>query len=105
MYGLKKDSHLYPVTTIVLYAGVEGWNGPESLCEMIDFEDIPDSVRELIQDYKIKVVDIRRLTDTSMFKTDVRKVFDLIRYAERKRRRQKSWSRAGTKEYHYEYAE
>ena len=43
---------------------------------MIDFKDIPDSVRELIQDYKIKVVDIRRLTDTSMFKTDVRKVFD-----------------------------
>lgn len=84
MYGFKKDSRLYPVTTIVLYAGVETWNGPESLCEMIDFKDIPDSVKELIQDYKIKVVDIRRLTDTSMFKTDVRKVFDFIRYAEKK---------------------
>lgn len=51
MYGFKKESRLYPVTTIVLYAGIEPWDGSESLYEMIDF-------------------------------TDVRKVFDFIRYAE-----------------------
>ena len=38
-----------------------------------------------MQDYKIKVVDIRRLTDTSVFQTDVRQVFDFIRFAEKKK--------------------
>jgi len=40
MYGFKKDSSLKPVTTIVLYAGVEPWDGPERLHEMIDFTDM-----------------------------------------------------------------
>lgn len=84
MYGFKKTSQLHPVTTIVLYAGVEPWDGPENLSEIIDFTDIPDTMKELVQDYKIKVVDIRRLNDTGMFKTDVRHVFEFIKYAERK---------------------
>ena len=83
MYGFKKDSQLYPVITIVLYAGSEPWDGPKSLREMINFTDIPDSIKELVQDYRIKVVDIRRLTDTSMFQTDVAKVFDFIRFSEK----------------------
>ena len=43
------------------------------------------SLKELVQDYKIKVVDIRRLADTSVFQTDVRQVFDFIRFAEKKK--------------------
>ncbi len=83
MYGFKKESRLHPVTTIVLYAGSEPWDGPESLHEMVDFTKIPNSIKELVQDYRINVVDIRRLTDTSIFKTDVAKVFDFIRFSEK----------------------
>ena len=82
MYGFKKDSRLHPVTTIVLYAGEENWDGPKCLHEIIDFADIPESLKESVQDYKIKILDIRRLKDTSMFQTYVRQVFDFIRYAE-----------------------
>lgn len=74
---------MHPVTTIVLYAGSEPWDGPESLHEMVDFTKIPNSIKELVQDYRINVVDIRRLTDTSIFKTDVAKVFDFIRFSEK----------------------
>ena len=82
MYGFKKNSRLHPVTTIVLYAGEEQWDGPESLHEIIDFTDIPESLRESVQDYKIVILDIRRLKDTSIFQTDVRQVFDFIRCSE-----------------------
>lgn len=82
MYGFKKESRLYPVVTFILYAGVEPWDGPLCLHDIIDFTDIPDSLRDLVQDYRIKVIDIRRLEDTSIFKTDVRQVFDFIRCAE-----------------------
>lgn len=58
MYGFRKANQLHPVTTIVLYAGVEPWDGPEGLCEIIDFDNMPDKFKELVHDYKIKVVDI-----------------------------------------------
>lgn len=52
MYGFSKESRLFPVVTFVLYAGVEPWDGPQTLYDMIDF------------------------------KTDVKYVFDFIRCAE-----------------------
>ena len=82
MYGFRKDNKLYPVVTFVLYAGKEIWDGPLCLHDMIDFTDIPESLKKLIQNYNIIVVDIRRLKDTNVFKTDVRQVFDFIRCAE-----------------------
>ena len=84
LYGFKKSNRLFPVITFVLYAGVEPWDGSEMLYYIIDFTDIPDSLRGLVQNYEVKIVDIRRLADTSVFQTDVRHVFDFIRCAEDK---------------------
>lgn len=84
LYGFKKDSRLYPVVTFILYAGVKPWSAATSLHEIIDFTDIPKSLKCFISDYKIHVIDIRRLQDTTVFKTDVRYVFDFLRYCEDK---------------------
>ena len=46
---------------------------------IIDFKDIPETLKNMVSDYKIQVIDIRRLQDTSIFKTDVRHVFDFLR--------------------------
>lgn len=51
---------------------------------MLDFTDIPESLREMTPDYKINVIEIRKLEHTELFKTDVRQVFDFIRYSEDK---------------------
>lgn len=82
LYGFKKEDKLYPVVTFILYAGKEVWDGSLCLHDIIDFTDIPEALVELVQDYNIKVIDIRRLEDTSVFQTDVRQVFDFIRCAE-----------------------
>ena len=84
LYGFKKDSRLYPVVTFILYAGEKPWTAATSLHEIIDFKDIPDTLKNLVSDYKIQVIDIRRLQDTSIFKTDVRHVFDFLRCCEDK---------------------
>ena len=84
LYGFKKDSKLRPVITFILYSGPESWDGPEKLHDIIDFTDIPNELREITSDYKINVIEIRKLKDTSIFKTDVRQVFDFIRYSEDK---------------------
>lgn len=51
----------------------------EDLQEILDFTDIPEELKEMVADYKINLVDIRKLEDTSVFRTDVRQVFDFIR--------------------------
>lgn len=54
--------------------------------ELLDFTDIPEGLRELTPDYKINVIEIRKLENTELFQTDVRQVFDFIRCSEDKLR-------------------
>lgn len=84
LYGFRKSSRLFPVVTFVLYAGEEKWDGPTSLRGMLDFTGLPEKLKSMVSDYSINLVEIRRLKDTSVFKTDVRQVFDFIRYSENK---------------------
>ena len=49
---------------------------------MLDFTDVPDKLRGTISDYKINVIDIRKFENTDVFQTDVKQVFDFIRYSE-----------------------
>ncbi|MCH5250579.1 MAG: transposase, partial [Lachnospiraceae bacterium] len=84
MYGFRKDSRLHPIITFILYSGQAPWDGAKKLHDILDFTDIPDGLKEMTPDYKINVIEIRKLKDTSVFKTDVRQVFDFIRYSEDK---------------------
>lgn len=86
LYGFRKNDRLKPVITFVLYSGEEPWNGSTSLHEMLDFTDIPERLREMTSDYRINVIEIRRMENTEVFQTDVRQVFDFIRCAEDKER-------------------
>lgn len=84
LYGFRKSDRLKPVITFILYSGKEPWDGPTSLHGMLDFADIPECLRDMTPDYKINVIEIRRLEHTEMFHTDVRQVFDFIRCSEDK---------------------
>ena len=75
----RKEDKFHPHVTLVLYYGQKPWDGEKNLHEIIDFTDIPESLQKLVQDYQVHIVDVRRLEDTSVFKTDVKLVFDFIR--------------------------
>ena len=77
--GFQKDIRLYPVVTFVLYYGKDEWDAAADLHGMLDFTDIPDGIQKLVQNYHIHVVDVPRMRNTEVFKTDVRQVFDFIR--------------------------
>lgn len=76
---IPKDIRLYPVVTFVLYYGKDEWDAATDLHGMLDFTDIPDGIQKLVQNYHIHVVDVPRMRNTEVFKTDVRQVFDFIR--------------------------
>ena len=82
MYGFKKDSKLHPIATFILYAGKEPWDKPNSLHDMLDFSDVPEELRDIVSDYKINVIDIRKFENTDVFQTDIKQVFNFIRYSD-----------------------
>lgn len=82
LYGFTKESRLFPVVTFILYYGKEDWNGSLTLHGLLDFSGIPESLKAVISDYRINLIEVRKMEDTSVFKTDIRQVFDFIRCSE-----------------------
>lgn len=86
LYGFPKTGRLYPTVTLILYYGEKEWDGAKDLHGLIDFTDIPDSLREKVSNYRIHVIEVRKLTDTDRFRTDVKQVFDFIRFSKDKKK-------------------
>lgn len=84
LYGFRKDSRLFPTITFVLYYGEEEWDGARDIHGLLDFSGIPKSLQEKISNYKIHIIEVRKLKNTDMFQTDVKQVFDFIRFAKDK---------------------
>lgn len=64
LYGFAKASRLYPVVTFILYGGSKKWDGPRTLHEMLDFTELPVTLRRFIPDYPVNLVEIRSIEDT-----------------------------------------
>lgn len=79
--GFAKDSHLSPCVTVVLYYGAE-WDGAIDLYGILDFTGIPEELKDKVNNYKIFLCEVRKFKDTDVFQTDLKQVFDCIRYSE-----------------------
>ena len=78
--GFMRDSRLAPCVTVVLYYG-EDWDGAASLHDILDFTGIPEEFRDRVNDYRICLCEVRKFENTDVFRTDVKQVFDCLRYA------------------------
>lgn len=67
-----------PCVTLVLFFG-EHWDGAKSLHELLDFVNIPKKLRDMVNDYRVHILEVQKLKDTSVFHTDVKQVFDAVR--------------------------
>lgn len=76
--GISREEKLQAVCTLVIYYGKEPWSGPTRLSEMLDFEDLPDEVRNVIADYPIHVLDVRRFEDSEKLESEARLFFGML---------------------------
>ena len=76
--GFGKEDRLRPCITIVLFYGDE-WDGSKDLYGLLDFSNIPEKLKKMVNNYSINLYEIKKLEDTSVFKTDLKQVFDFIR--------------------------
>ncbi|MCD7964553.1 MAG: Rpn family recombination-promoting nuclease/putative transposase [Clostridiaceae bacterium] len=85
--GIIRRDKLQPVLTLVLYCGKDPWDGPKSLYDMLDLrgptECIPDLLAAL-PDYRINLVDIRKIENLSLYKTGLQQVFGMLKYSAEK---------------------
>ena len=75
----KKSDRINPCVTLVLYWGDE-WDGFRTLREMMNIDGLPETLSSYVNDYPIHLVNVKEFQDTSVFKTDLKLVFDFMKY-------------------------
>lgn len=78
LFGFHKKDRLFPVITLVLYFGRKPWDGPDNLWDMMNIEEFPETVRQYIADYPLRLIDVRRYPHSERFYTDLRVVFGFL---------------------------
>ena len=78
--GIKKTDRLVPVYTICLYHGIEIWDGPRTLADMMDFGSKGDSFRKIFKDYPMQLYCLNEAQDLHMFHTEVGILFQALQY-------------------------
>ena len=79
--GFLKTDKLIPVITLVVYFGVEKWDGPVSLHEMLDTNN--DVVLKYIQDYRINLIEPSGIKEEELelFTSDLKEVLTFIKFS------------------------
>ena len=94
--GITKEDRFKAVVTIVLYYGSEPWQGARTLYDLLDLDSVPDKVKDLLNDYRIHILEVRRIQELDRYQTAMREVFGFI---------QKSGDKAAVKKFAFENAE
>ena len=68
---VESKKEVYPVGIFVFYTGDKKWNTP---LELNDYFDIPEELKEYVNDWKIKVVDVKEI-DASKIKDEQTRYF------------------------------
>ena len=76
--GFSKEDKLVPITTTVLYFGQEEWDGPRRLKDMMDLDGLPQEIQDMIADYPLHIIEVRKFADYEKFRTDLQWVFGFL---------------------------
>ena len=64
--GLRKGDRLIPVITMVIYFGADKWDGPLSLYDLLEGDNI--LLQKYINDYRINIIEPASITDEEFSK-------------------------------------
>ena len=90
--GMKKDDKLYPVSTLVFYYGDKPWDGSVDLHGLLkksENSELEEKIKTLIPNYHINLLDVNQIEDTSVYKTDLQTILEMLKYRQDKERMQK----------------
>ena len=76
--GMRREDKFIPVILIVINWSEEKWNGATTLHEMLR---LSDELTPFVNNYKLNIFDYHDKEDFSIFKTEVRVVFEALKNA------------------------
>lgn len=76
--GISKYEKLIPVITIVVYFGKEPWDGPRSVKDMLDLSGLPEEVKEMVADYPLYLLEVRKIKNPEIYTSDFRWVVEFL---------------------------
>jgi len=79
----RREGRLMPCITLVLYFG-DHWDGAVCLRQLLEESQIPEAFRPFINDYRVHILYVKGLKNTDVFRTDLKLLFDCVRYADDK---------------------
>lgn len=84
--GIKREDRIIPIVTIVVYFSPDKWEGPFSLHELIEWEYVPDSIKDFVQNYKVIILQPCDLDNSKLecAESTLGKVMGLIKYSKNK---------------------
>ncbi len=87
---MKKEDTFIPVIVIVVNFSLEKWDGALTLDEMLN---LPNELKKFVNNYKLNVFDYHDYSDFSVFKTEVRVIFEELKVAKEKDNMKKLFDR------------
>lgn len=75
--GFRKEDHLLPVITIVVYWGADEWDGPRCLHDMFE-PGIPEEILSFVPDYRFNLL-VPAETDLELYRTDLKQIFKIAK--------------------------
>ncbi len=61
-----------------IYKGKESWDGPRTLKDMMNMEGYSENMQEMIVDYPIHLLEVRKYANLEHFHTDLQHVFGFL---------------------------
>lgn len=82
--GFSKEDKIMPIITLVIHFGPDKWDGPLSLHDMFEVDDV--DILAFVPDYKMNLIDPADLDDSSLdkFSTGLSKLLGCIKYSKDK---------------------
>lgn len=75
---LRKRDKLVPVITQVFYYGEKTWDASLDLHGMINWEGV-EELKEYVPNYHLNLVDMSRIEDTGLFRSDLKEITELLK--------------------------
>lgn len=84
LYHYKKDDNLHSLVNLVLYWGKKPWKKPLGISDMSNMRALPKNMRSLHEDYRVRLIDMRRIPDDALERmdSDLKYVLGIIKRAD-----------------------
>ena len=75
-----RTDRLIPVISLAVYWGEAPWDGPLTLKEILDIPEELEEYRDMINDYRVHLLDIRRMTDVEAYEGELKALLGFVKY-------------------------